>query len=77
MAYAVRLAWGLDVKPRCIDGRCCATCPGESCLHVLGNLVQADDEDNLLRPPRDGSHTVSVAIDVHDDAVLRDGIGAG
>ena len=38
--------------------------------------VVADDEDHLLRPPGDGRHTITIAIDIHDDAVFADSIGA-
>ena len=55
MAHTIRLTRSLDVKARCVDGRCCAACPGESCLHVLGDLIQANDEDDFLRSPRDAA----------------------
>ena len=73
----VGLTGCVDVETGGVDGRSGAAGTGEGCLYGLGDLVDADDEDDLLRAPRDGSDTVAVAVDVDDDAVFRDGIGTG
>ena len=70
MAYAVGAAWRVDVKTLGIDGGCCTTRPGKGGLYCLGHLVDADHEDHLLGSPGDGCHSVAVAVDIHDDAIL-------
>ena len=77
VADTVGLTGCIDVKTGRIDGRSSASSTGEGCLYGLGDLVDADDEDDLLRAPDDGGDTVAVAVDVDDDAVFGDGIGAG
>ena len=77
VAHAVLLTGGIDVEPCSIDGRGSTTGAGQGCLDGLCHLVQSDDEDDLLGTPGDGCHTVAVAVDVDDDAILGDGIGTG
>ena len=77
VADTVGLTGCVDVETGGVDGRSGAAGTGEGCLYGLGDLVDADDEDDLLRAPGDGCDTVAVAVDVDDDAVFRDGIGTG
>ena len=77
VADTVGLTGCVDVETGGVDGRSGAAGTGEGCLYGLGDLVDADDEDDLLRAPGDGGDTVAVAVDVDDDAVFGDGIGAG
>ena len=77
VADSVGLTGCLDIEAGSIDGRRGAAGTGEGCLYGLGDLVDADDEDDLLRAPGDGGDTVAVAVDIHDDTVFGDGVGAG
>ena len=77
VADAVNLTRGLDIESGGIGGRSGAACSCQSILNRLRNLVEADDKNHLLGTPGDGSHTVAVAVNVHNDAILRNGIGAG
>lgn len=76
MAHTIGEAWSLDVEASSIGGRCRRTGPHQRRLDSLCHLVQADDEDYLCRTPGDGSHAVAIAVDIDNDAILRDGIGA-
>ena len=77
MTHTVGLARRLDIEARRVGRRRHAARPSQSSLHTLSHLIYTDDKDHLLRSPGDGSHPVSVAINVHNDAILRDSIGAG
>lgn len=77
VADTVGLTGCVDVETGGVDGRSGAAGTGEGCLYGLGDLVYADNEDDLFRAPGDGCDTVAVAVDVDDDAVFRDGIGTG
>ena len=77
MARAIDVARRLDIETCGIDGRCRTAGTCKSSLDVLCNLVESDDEDDLLRTPGDGSHTVAIAVDVHDHSIFGDGIGTG
>ena len=77
VAYAVSLAGGLDVESGSIDGRCGTSCPRQSCLDGLSHFVQAYNEDDLLGPPGNGGYAITVSVDVYDDTILGDSIGAG
>ena len=77
VADTVGLTGCVDVETGGVDGRSGAAGTGEGCLYGLGDLVDADNEDDLFRAPGDGCDTVAVAVDVDDDAVFGDGIGAG
>ena len=70
MAHTIRLTRSLDVEPSGVDGRCRATCSCKSGFYILSHFVHANDKDNLLWPPSDSCHTVTVSIDINDDAIL-------
>ena len=70
VASAINPAGRADVKTLGINWGCRAASPGQCCLYRLGHLVETDDEDDLLRPPGDSSHTIAIAVDIHDDTVF-------
>ena len=51
--------------------------PLHGAVHIVADLVNAHDQNDLLRPVGDGGDPVGVAVDVHQHAVLGDGVGAG
>ena len=75
VALAVHLAWGLDVKSLGIDGGCYVSGSFEGCLKGGSNLIASYDEDDLLRAPGDGCHSVAIAVDIYYDTIFGDGIG--
>ena len=77
MADTICTTGCLDVKTLGVDGRCRSTGSGNGSLLCLGNLVQADDEDDPLGSPRNGSHTIAVAVNIDNDAVLGNRVGTG
>ena len=50
---------------------------GDGSMHVSGNLLRTDNENDLIRPPDDRCHSVAGTIDVDDLTVQCDGVGAG
>ncbi len=77
VADAIYLTGSMDVEAGRVDGGGGTADTGQSRLGGLRHFVQADDEYDLLGTPGDGSDAVAVAVDVDDDAVLGDGVGAG
>ena len=77
VAHTVDLAWRVAAQAGRVDGRCRVAGAVKCRFHTGGHLVHADDVDHVVRPPGDGGHAVAAAVDVDDDAVLGDGVGAG
>ena len=50
---------------------------GDGSMHVSGNLLRTDNENDLIRSPDDRCHSVAGTIDVDDLTVQGDGVGAG
>ena len=50
---------------------------GDGSMHVSGNLLRTDNENDLIRSPDDRCHSVAGTIDVDNLTVQGDGVGAG
>ena len=77
VAYAVEATRRVAAQACRVDGGSDVTGAGECGLNSGGNFVHPDDVDHVVRTPGDGGDTVATAVDVDDDAVLGDSVGAG
>ena len=77
VARAVDLAGRVAAQAGGVDGGSDVAGTLQGGLHAGSHLVHPDDVDHVVRAPGDGCHTVAAAIDVDDDAILCDGVGAG
>ncbi len=77
VAYAVEAAGRVAAQASGVDGSgdVAGACQGR--LDGGSHLVHADDVNHIVWAPGDGGDTVAAAVDVDDDAVLGDGVGAG
>ena len=76
VAHAVETAGGVAAQTGGIDGCGDVAGAGKRCLDGGSDFVHANDVDDIVRSPGDGGHAVSTTVDVDDDAVLGNGIGA-
>ena len=76
VTYSVELAGRLNVKTGGVDWCGKGTGAGKGGINVLGEFVHADDEDDVARAEGDCGNTITGAVDIHNYAVLGDGIGA-
>ena len=77
VAYAVETAGCVAAQACRVDGRCRVAGTGKSRLDGRCHLVHPNDVDYIVWSPSDSSNTVSSSVNIDDDAVLGDGIGAG
>ena len=77
VAHAINLAGCVTAQAGRVDG-CSDIAGARQCgLDRGGNLVEADDMNHIVRSPRDGGDTVATSVNVDDDTVLSNRIGAG
>ena len=77
VAHAVKPAGGVATQACRVDGRGDVAGARQGGLDGGSDLVQPDDVNHVVRSPSDGCDAVAAAVDVDDDAVLGDGVGAG
>ena len=77
VAHAVEAAGRIAAQTCGVDGCGNVAGAGECGLYGRRHLVHTDDVDDIVRSPGDGGDTVAATVDVDDDAVLGDGVGAG
>ena len=77
VAYAVEATRRVAAQACRVDGGGDVTGASECGLNGGGNLVHPDDVDHVVRTPGDGGDAVAATVDVDDDTILGDGVGAG
>ena len=77
VANAVEAAGRVAAQARGVDGSSDAAGSCQGSLDGGSDLVHPDNVDDVVRTPGDGGDTVAASVDVDDDAVLCDGVGAG
>ena len=77
VAHAVDLARRVAAQSGRVDGRCRVAGTLQGRLDTGSHFVHPDDVDDVVRTPGDSGDAVAAAVDIDDDAVVGDGIGAG
>ena len=77
VAHAVEAAGRITAQTRRVDGSSDITGTSQGSLDGGCYLVQSDDVNHVMRSPSDSGNTVATSVNIDDDAILSDGIGAG
>jgi len=70
-------AWRLKVEPKSVRWSRLVPCSRDRLVQAVRDFIQSDDENQRVLPPRHAAHSVSVAVDVHQQSVEGDRIRTG
>ena len=77
VAHTVQFAGGVAAQTGRVDGRCNVAGTGKGGLEGGSHFVKPNDMNHVVRPPGDSGDAVAATVDVDDDTILSDGVGAG
>ena len=77
MAGAVHRTRGFPHEAHAVD-RCNVPSHALDCrIHILCHLAQARQNNHIVRPEADGRNAIACPINIYQNAILGNGIGAG